>query len=158
MVGGNDKAVDLKKEGRGLLAQIDVAATPERVWQVLTSFEEMAAHLSSIEESRILKQEGNYRLVEQAARAENSLLPLSFRVVLDVVEEKPFLHFTQQAGSSAPISGYWRVEPDLAEGGSCIRWYLEVNAKVGLKRWAVERHLKSIIVQNLKDLATWIEK
>ena len=153
-----DRIIALRREGSGVLAEMAVAATPERVWQVLTSFEEMPAYLSGLTQSRILKLDGGYRLVEQTARANNSLLPLSCRIVMEVVERRPFLYFSQRFGSFAAFSGHWMVDPLLAGTGSRIQYYFELDLGQGFRRWAVEQKMFGLVRRNLKELADWIEQ
>lgn len=153
-----DKIIALSREGRGVLAEMAVAATPERVWRVLTSFEEMPAHLSGLTKSRIVKLDGRYRLVEQTARASNSLLPLQCRIVMEVFERRPFLYFSQRLGSFASFRGHWLVDPLSGGTGSRIKYYFELDLGQGLKRWAAERTLFQMVRRNLQELADWIEQ
>jgi carbon monoxide dehydrogenase subunit G len=134
-----------------------VTAPLERVWRVLTAFEEMPAHLSALKQSRTLKQRGNYRLVEQVTKAHFAFLPISFRVVMEVVERRPFLYFTQREGSFAVFNGHWRVDPNSVGNWTRIRYYLEVAVGHGLGRLAAESQLKGIIHQNLYELSVWME-
>lgn len=139
------------------MEEIKVAASEERVWRVLTSFEKMPTYLSAIEHSKILKREGSYRLVEQTAKVSVPLLSFSLRVIMDVLEERPFLYFNQRLGSFASFCGHWRVDPSLAKGGSRVSYYLEAELGNGLKRRTVENQLRRLIRQNLQELASWID-
>jgi carbon monoxide dehydrogenase subunit G len=134
-----------------------VAATSERVWRVLTSFEEMPAYLSCLKESKILKKDGTYRLVEQRARGGVAFLAISFRVVLEVIEDRPYLYFKQRNGSFTSFSGYWRVDPSLNENGSRIRYYLQANLGRGLRRRAFKKYMQRMIRQSMQELADWID-
>ncbi len=144
----------LRKNGNGILAEMTVAAKAERVWHVLTSFEEMPAHLTGLNRSKVLREEGNYRLVEQTAKMGIPLSPLTFRVVMEIVEEKPFLYFNQRLGSFPSFSGHWRVEPSSEGDGTRVRYYLE--ASLG-KRFGVRPVGHQMILQNLHELAAWID-
>jgi len=134
-----------------------VAAAPERVWRVLNSFEEMPAYLSGLTQSRILKKEGAYQLVEQTARVGIAFLPISFRVVLDVVEDRPFLYFKQRNGTFTSFRGHWRVDRVSVGTGSRVLYYLEASLGQGLKQRAFERQLQRMIRQNMQELAGWID-
>ena len=68
MKSNNGNSITMKKNGRGILAEMNVAAKPDREWHVLTSFEEMSAHLSGFSKSNVFQSEDNYRLVEQTAK------------------------------------------------------------------------------------------
>jgi hypothetical protein len=87
-VKSNNNTISIGKNGKGILAEMTVAAPVERVWQILTAFEEMPAHLRGLKDSRILKREGSYRLVEQTAKVGTPLLPFSFRLVMDVLRSQ----------------------------------------------------------------------
>jgi len=160
LVGGRVKAnnsVSIKKNGNGILAEMRVTAAPERVWHVLTSFEKMHEHVSALRESKVLRREGNYRMVEQTAKITVAFLPLTFRVVMDVVEKKPFLYFNQRTGSFASFEGHWEVEPDLEKNGTRVRYYLEASLAKRLKIRAFAQQLNRMIRQNLKELAVWMD-
>ena len=131
-----------------------VAAGTERVWRILTSFDEMDAHLSGITTSKVLAKEGNSLLVEQRTRVGISLLSFTFRVLLDVVEDRPFLYFSQREGSLATFRGHWRVEPVSAGKGTRIRYYLEASTAKSMGGGQLGNRL---IKQNLQQLAAWID-
>lgn len=154
---GGIGTLSVRREGKGMSAEIAVAASPDEVWSVLTAFDEMPAHLQALKKSRVLTHNGNHRVVEQSARVEVPLLSLSLRVVLDVVEERPFLYFTQREGSFTEFTGYWRVDPDGKGTGSRIRYYVELDLPGGLRRLAADWHLRRMVQRNLDDLARWIQ-
>ena len=149
--------LSVRRKGKGMLAEIAVPASPDQVWSILTSFNEMPAHLRALERSKILAHNGNHRLVEQSARVEVPLLTLSLRVVLDVLEERPFLYFTQREGSFTEFTGYWRVDPEGEGSGSRIRYYVELDLPGGLRRFAADWQLRRMVQRNLEDLARWIQ-
>jgi carbon monoxide dehydrogenase subunit G len=149
--------LSLRREGKGILAEVEVAASPERVWKILTSFDEMSAHLGALEKSRLLSRKGNYSLVEQSTHLEVPLFSLSLRVLLDVVAERPFLYFKQREGSFTEFSGYWRVDSEGDGERSRIRYYVEVDLPGGLRRLAADWHLRRMVQRNLEDLTRWIQ-
>ena len=150
----NNNSVTIRKNGRGIMAEMTVAAGTERVWRILTSFDEMDAHLSGLTTSKILIKEGNYLLVEQKAKLGLSLLSFTFRVLMDVVEDRPFLYFSQRQGTFASFRGHWRVEPASEGKGTLIRYYVEASPARSLGGWHFGRRL---IKQNLQQLAAWID-
>lgn len=134
-----------------------VAAAPDRAWHVLTSFEEMSAHLSGFSKSKVLQRENNHRLVEQTAKVRIPLLSFSFRVVMSVVEDRPYLHFRQLQGSFSSFRGHWWVDRESTGNGTRIQYFLEASLSRGWKGGAVRHQIKSMIQQNLQDLAVWID-
>jgi carbon monoxide dehydrogenase subunit G len=153
----NGNSITIKQNGRGILAEMTVAAQPDRAWHVLTSFEEMSARLSGFSKSKVLQTEDNYRLVEQTARVGIPLLSFSFRVVMTVVEDRPYLHFRQLRGSFSSFRGHWWVEPESTGNGTRIQYFLEASLARGWKGGPFGHHIKSMIHQNLQDLAAWID-
>jgi len=149
----NNNSITVRKNGNGIVAEMTVAAGADRVWRILTSFDEMDAHLSGLTKSKVLRKEGNYLLVEQRAKVGISLLSFSFRVVMDVVEDRPFLYFSQRQGSFVTFRGHWRVEPTSEGKGARILYYLEASPAQSLGG----RHFGNrMIKQNLQQLAAWI--
>jgi carbon monoxide dehydrogenase subunit G len=152
-----DTLTELRDPDKTVSAEVTVPAAPERVWEILTSFEEMPRHVTAIQQSRTLEREGNHRVIEQIAGGDLSVVPLSFRVVLDVVEDRPYLYFRQRSGSFTTFSGYWRVDAHPAGTSSRIRYCLRAELGGGLRRWAVQRQLRRMIRGSLRELAAWIE-
>jgi carbon monoxide dehydrogenase subunit G len=153
----NSNFITIQKNGRGILAEMTVAAEPDRAWHVLTSFEEMSRHLSGLSKSRVLQTEDNYLLVEQTARVGIPLLSFSFRVVMTVVEDRPYLHFRQLRGSFSSFRGHWWVDHESTGNGTRIQYFLEASLARGWKGGPFRHHIKSMIHQNLQELAVWID-
>jgi carbon monoxide dehydrogenase subunit G len=150
-------SVTITQNGNGIVAEMNVAATLERVWHVLTSFEEMDVHLSALHESRVLRTEGNYRLVAQTGKITIARFPVTFRVVMDVVEKRPFLYFNQRAGSFAFFRGHWEVDPDVGGNGTRVLYRLEARSGTRFKLRLFAQRLNRMIQQNLQELAFWID-
>ena len=150
----NDSSITIRKNGNGIVAEMTVAAGTQRVWRILTSFDEMDAHLSGLKTSKVLRTEGNSFLVEQMTKVGISLLSFSFRVVMDVVEDRPYLYFNQRQGSFATFRGHWKVEPRSDAKGTRISYYLEASPaqSLGGRQFGTR-----MIKQNLQQLAAWID-
>ncbi|UCG13738.1 MAG: SRPBCC family protein [Deltaproteobacteria bacterium] len=157
MSGSSNDSVALRKHGNGLLAEVTVAAGLVRVWGVLTSFEEMPIHLSGLQKSRVLRRNGASLLVEQTATVGVAVFSFPFRVLMEVVEDRPFLYFDQRLGSFARFCGHWRVDPRTERVNTRVQYYLEVEMARGLRRQAVELQLHRMVRQNLQELAVWME-
>jgi hypothetical protein len=104
-----------------------------------------------------LRKNGKYWLVEQIARVKIPILPLSFRVILDVVEDRPFLHFKQRYGSFTRFRGYWQVEQCSSGTGSVVRYFLEAGLSQGLRGSPFKQQYHRMVKQNMKELALWID-
>jgi carbon monoxide dehydrogenase subunit G len=150
----NSSSISIKSNARGISAEMTVAAGRDRVWRILTSFDEMDAHLSGLKKSKVLRKEGNYLLVEQTVKVGIPLLSFNVQVVMDVVEDRPFLHFSQRQGSFAFFRGHWKVEPASEGTGTKIAYYLEVGSARSLGNGPLGNRL---IKENLQQLAAWID-
>ncbi|MBT8407108.1 MAG: SRPBCC family protein [Deltaproteobacteria bacterium] len=157
MVQRSNNCISLRREDGGISAEMTVQASVERVWRVLTSFEEMPAHLSGLRRSRILQREGKRQVVEQTTTVGIPLLPLTFKLVMDVVEERPFLYFNQRLGSFTSFSGHWWVDPASEGNGTRIQYFLKASLGGGWKGGPFKNRIKSMIHQNLQELAVWID-
>ena len=73
---------------------------------------------------------------------------------MDVVEDRPFLYFSQRQGSFATFRGHWRVEPRSAGKGTRIVYYLEASPAQSL---GGQHFGDRMIKQNLQQLAGWID-
>jgi carbon monoxide dehydrogenase subunit G len=64
-----DIVVRVQKSGGalGVYAELTVPTTPERAWEVLVDYDRMDEILSSVDDSRIVKQEGNQLEVVQTS-------------------------------------------------------------------------------------------
>ncbi len=76
---------------------------------------------------------------------------------MSVVENRPYLHFRQLQGSFSSFRGHWWVDPESAENGTRIQYFLEASLARGWKGGPVRRQIKSLIHQNLQELAVWID-
>ncbi|MBW1982990.1 MAG: SRPBCC family protein [Deltaproteobacteria bacterium] len=150
--------VNLEWQRGKITAHLGVRAEAERVWQVLTAFEQMPARLSGLKKSRVLAREDSRYLVEQKSRVRVPLLNISFGVLLEIEEDKPFLHFRQKHGSFASFSGVWEVRPNSNGKGSIIYYKLNVQMRRHPASWFEKLYLGKIIRQNLEELAVWIEE
>jgi carbon monoxide dehydrogenase subunit G len=150
----NNSSITVRKNGNGIVAEMTVAAGTEHVWSILTSFDEMDAHLSGLKKSKVLRKAGNYLVVEQTAKVGIPLLSFYFRVVMEVVEDRPFLYFSQTEGSFAFFRGHWKVEPTSEGTGTQIRYYLEAGPARSLGGGQIGNRM---IKQNLQQLAAWID-
>jgi hypothetical protein len=76
---------------------------------------------------------------------------------MEVVEERPFLYFNQRLGSFTSFSGHWWVDPGSGGNGTRIQYFLEASLARGWKGGPVRHQIKSMIHQNLQELAVWID-
>lgn len=110
-------------------AQITIRGSIERVWEFLTDYDSLSRHLSGLSESRLLRAENGYKVVEQVGRPGLPLLPAELAVRLRVVERRPnLISFEQIEGSFAAFQGSWELAPD-GTGRTLVRYRLAATPR-----------------------------
>jgi carbon monoxide dehydrogenase subunit G len=107
--------IHLQKEGqeRVVRGEIDIAAPPATIWDILTDYDRLEFYVSGIEESRVLSRpkEGEAR-IEQVFRTPVLMLRRKIRVVLKVSEHAPgIVAFSSLKGDFETYSGSWEIQP-----------------------------------------------
>jgi hypothetical protein len=89
----DESNIDVTVEHRGPMIVVDVRmavdATARETWDVLTDYEHMAAFVSNLKSSAILRRKGNSLEVEQMGEAKRGLLTFPFETVR-LVELVPY--------------------------------------------------------------------
>jgi hypothetical protein len=81
----DESGIDVTVEQRGAMIVVDVRmpidATAREAWDVLTDYEHMAAFVSNLKSSAILRRTGNTLEVEQMGEAKRGLITFPFETV-----------------------------------------------------------------------------
>jgi hypothetical protein len=89
----DESNIDVSVQHRGTMIVVDVRmavdATARETWDVLTDYEHMAAFVSNLKSSAILRRNGNTLEVEQIGEAKRGLLTFPFETVR-LVELVPY--------------------------------------------------------------------
>ena len=133
---------------RQITAKIWIPRSVEQVWQILTSYDELAEFIPSLTQSRQIEHpQGGIRIEQIGSEA---LLRIKFcaRVVLDMVEQFPNqIDFEMVEGDFKQFCGSWMLQP--ANGGTDLCYTVSIVPPRAMPVGLVERKLKSGLVANL---------
>jgi ribosome-associated toxin RatA of RatAB toxin-antitoxin module len=146
---------------RRIEATIHLAHPVERVWQVLTSYEQLADFIPNLVKScRIPHPEGGIRL-EQIGVQNLRIVTFSARVVLDMTEEfQSAIRFNMVEGDFKSFSGVWLLQPmpTAESGGTRLTYCLEVWPKPAIPVIAIEQRLRKDLPANLKAIRDYLDR
>jgi ribosome-associated toxin RatA of RatAB toxin-antitoxin module len=103
-----------KLEGRQrrITASILIPTSPEKIWEVLTQYEQLADFIPNLIESRIVGEEDGQKLIRQVGQQKFMLVKFSATVVLKMLEIFPRqLQFSQKKGDFKLFQGSWDLTP-----------------------------------------------
>lgn len=94
------------------VGKILVTATSELVWSVLTDYDNFPNFLPNVVASRVVKEEGNEKIVERIDSRQVFLVNVRSRTRTAVTESKPQrIDFRLVEGDLKKLQGYWTLEP-----------------------------------------------
>jgi carbon monoxide dehydrogenase subunit G len=135
---------------------VDIAVPPERVFATVTDYDRIAAYVSAVDSSRVVRRDSTGVLVRQVARLPG-LLPLSVRTTLRFRPEPPLaLRFEIVAGDLAVYYGDWRFE----EAGAATRLVYSVTMRppVFLPAVVVHPALEALLCRTLAEVRSEAER
>jgi ribosome-associated toxin RatA of RatAB toxin-antitoxin module len=138
-------------------AQIYVPCPADRVWQVLTAYDQLAEFIPNLEQSRCLPSPSPDTIrIEQIGSECFLAFKFCARVVLDMVEHYPHrLDFSMVEGDFKSFSGSWTIAPVGSESQSGTVSGVQLAYGVTLVPTRlmpvrlIEKHLRKNLVLNL---------
>lgn len=134
---------------RQITAKIWIPCSVEQLWQILTSYDQLAEFIPSLTQSRQIEHpQGGIRIEQIGSEA---LMRIKFcaRVVLDMVEQFPNqIDFEMVEGDFKQFCGSWMLQA-AANGGTELCYTVSVLPPRAMPVSLVERKLKSGLVANL---------
>jgi ribosome-associated toxin RatA of RatAB toxin-antitoxin module len=96
------------------VCRIQVKAKPDRVWQILTDYQNSPNVFPTMKKCEILQDKGNVKLMRQVIHPVG--YPGTFDYVVEVSGVAPkTLEWHRVSGAFKEVDSYWKLEP--AEGG-----------------------------------------
>ncbi len=147
----------LQGRQRRVEATIHLPYAIERVWQILTDYENLANFIPNLSTScRLPHPEGGIRL-EQIGVQNLKVVTFSARVVLDMTEEYPTaIRFNMVEGDFKSFSGSWLLHAQET-GGTRLTYCLDVWPKATIPVIAIEQRLRKDLPNNLKAILQQLE-
>lgn len=137
--------------------RFSVSASTETVWAVLTDYDGMAAFVSSIKSSRVVKQEKDFTVVEQVMRGKAGIFRKRVHLTLEVKETPPYrIVFRDTSKKSFKFyEGLWEV---LEEGDRLnITYHLRAKPDFFspdfLAKKAFKNTVKVLLMEVLDEIA-----
>ncbi|MEB3230316.1 MAG: SRPBCC family protein [Leptolyngbyaceae bacterium] len=121
------KTEKLDGRRRQISATVQIPHGIEKVWTILTDYENLADFIPSLKQSRRLEHPANGIRIEQIGS--ESLLKIKFcaRVVLDMVESFPHsLSFEMVEGDFKMFCGEWQLQPIEGDAATELTYTLRV--------------------------------
>ncbi len=146
----SDVEISSQAEGRQrqITAKIWIPCSVEQLWQILTSYDQLAEFIPSLTQSRQIEHpQGGIRIEQIGSEA---LMRIKFcaRVVLDMVEQFPSqIDFEMVEGDFKQFCGSWMLQ--AANGGTELCYTVCILPPRAMPVGLIERKLKSGLVANL---------
>lgn len=117
-------------------AQVEIPATPERVWPVLTHYDHLADFIPYLDASRVLERKGSELLLYQESRIWFLMFPQRVRVTFRVKEIPPEkITFQAIEGDFVLHEGYWRLQS--VPQGTRLSYETSIEPKFWVPRWVL---------------------
>ncbi|MBW4466219.1 MAG: SRPBCC family protein [Pegethrix bostrychoides GSE-TBD4-15B] len=134
---------------RQITAKIQIACSVEQLWQILTSYDQLAEFIPSLTQSRQIEHPAGGIRIEQIGSEALMRIKFCARVVLDMVEQFPNqIDFEMVEGDFKQFCGSWMLQP-APNGGTELSYSVSVLPPRAMPVGLIERKLKSGLVANL---------
>lgn len=92
------------------VAKVSVKASPEKVWQILSDYDNAPRVFPQLRQSKLLHDHGTHKTVKHVLAP--SGLPGTYEYVVEVKEAAPHsLEWHRVSGAFKQVDGYWKLEP-----------------------------------------------
>lgn len=134
----------------GVTGEIYIGSQPEKVWTVLTDYDNLKNFIPNIIESGLLKDKGDEKIIVQTGRTEIFLFKKTSHIKLKVKEEySKHIYFEQVGGDFKVYKGEWILEYYQEAQGTFLTFKSEVKpdffAPLFITRYVQKRDLPIIL-------------
>lgn len=144
-------AEKLQGRQRRILASILIPCPVEKVWEVLTDYNNLANVVPNLTVSRLLEGTGPATLLEQVGTQCFLNIQFCARVVLNMVERFPHqIGFTMVEGDFKAFEGAWKLEPENDK--TRLTYEVMICPPRAIPAMLIERHLRYDLAQNLQAI------
>ena len=107
---------------------IVVAASPERVWRVLTDYDHMQEFIPGMDRCHMVKDSMGTRIVEQSGSSGWFLFKVRERALLRIREhECTRIDFNAIAGDFDVLEGWWSLHPEDGGDATTLKYSVDVQ-------------------------------
>ncbi len=155
---GGETIVSLHRNDDDIIdisGSIYIHSLPERIWSIISDYNNMAGTLPRVMESRVVSENGNVKIVDQTSKTGVLFVKIKFHTLSEVTETYPErLSFELLDGDFETFSGSWLLVPAQGKQGTFVSW----SARVKPTFSAPEFILDAVQKRDLRDLLETIRE
>ena len=132
-------------------AQCLIPLPQEAVWRVLSDYDNLAAIIPAVEESRIIGDENGWLILRQKGRGGMWFVKRGFSVTFRVVEKPMYsIEFEAFEGDFTTFTGRWRVKP--MRSGTLVRHEVQIDPDFWVPGWALRKIARDMMTETLRGV------
>lgn len=109
-----------------IISRTTVKASPERVFDVLTDYDNATKIFSNLKSCEVVKSSGNEKLVKFTAKAAGLV---NFDYILSINETEPSrIEWKRHSGAFKANEGYWQLDPRHGGKSTMVTYAKHVDA------------------------------
>jgi uncharacterized membrane protein len=150
---GSEPSVFEQKIGSKTYASgsVLVKAKIEKIWEILTDYENSPEIFASVKKCHVLEDRGNTKLVQQVVHPKGS--PMKFDYVVEIAEIAPrLMEWHRKSGALKEVSGSWKLEPDSTNRNTIITYSIYIDGGVFLPAWLLRGQSKNLLPEVLNSV------
>jgi ribosome-associated toxin RatA of RatAB toxin-antitoxin module len=161
--GSHNVQATVDKTGAGgnsfkVIIQAESSASVPSVWKVLTDYERHKDFLPYMTESKVVYQNPEYNVVDQAGKFRMLFWTFNIRVKQKTRESAPdSMRFQAVDGDFTQLDGHWRLAPRGAQGTRLFCEF-QVQPKRRVPGWAMRMVAKRYLGQMVSAICERAEK
>jgi len=155
---GGETIVSLQRNDDDIIdisGSIYIHSLPERIWSIISDYDNMAGVLPRVVESRVVSENGNVKVVDQTSKTGVLFVKIKFHTLSEVTETYPErLSFELLDGDFEIFTGTWLLVPAHEKQGTFVSW----SARVKPTFSAPEFIMDAVQKRDLRDLLETIRE
>jgi uncharacterized membrane protein len=134
-----------------------VKARRERIWEILTDYENAPELFQDVKKCHVLEDYGAKKLVRQVVMPKGS--PMHFDYTIEVSENAPeLMQWHRTSGALKDVSGSWKLEPDSTHRNTIITYSIYIDGGIFLPAWLLRGQSKNLLPDVLRSVKEAAER
>ncbi|HXN05483.1 MAG TPA: SRPBCC family protein, partial [Nitrospiria bacterium] len=142
-----------------LSAELDIPASPEKVWKTLADYDHLPDFLPKMKTSRMISRRDHNVVVEQSSETRFFFFRKTIAVTLNILE-KPIeeIAFSNLDGNMELFSGKWLLKGSEDGKSTQLRYQLEFKPSFFAPRWIVRHTIEREVAEQLQLISKEAQK
>lgn len=142
-----------------LNAEINIPASPEKVWKTLADYDHLPDFLPKMKTSRLISRKDHEAVVEQSSETRFLFFRKTMFVTLNILE-KPMeeIAFSNLDGNMELFSGKWLLKGSEDGKSTRLRYQLEFKPSFFAPRWIVRHTIEREVPEQLQMISKEAQK